>query len=80
MSIGWKMVQRDGPHYFHDRVSLCGFFTLRKAVVPEAEPNREDACIKCWQLSHPMVVASSEEETKIIAGVFGAAASETMSS
>jgi hypothetical protein len=51
---GWKTIYRDGPHYFERGRSLCGYFTMRKGFQAEQEPHPEDACAKCWKLSHPI--------------------------
>jgi hypothetical protein len=48
---GWKTLFREGPHFFEGGRSLCGFFNVRKRFKAETEPNREDACEKCWRQS-----------------------------
>ena len=50
MNSGWKTVLHEGPHYFQDGRSLCGFFTVRKQFKAEKAPKFEDTCTKCWRL------------------------------
>jgi hypothetical protein len=54
MNSGWKTIHRDGPHYFDNGRSLCGFFNQKKEFQPEPEPEHDDACAKCWQLSRQL--------------------------
>jgi hypothetical protein len=58
MNSGWKTVYREGPHYFENGRSLCGFFKRTKDFQPEPEPNQEDSCQKCWQLAHQLAFAA----------------------
>jgi hypothetical protein len=65
MKNGWKTVSRDGPHYFENGQSLCGFFKVSKEFEPEDEPDYEESCSKCWQVVHQLPPIWSAEEERI---------------
>ena len=52
---GWKTVKDDGPHFFLDGHSLCGFFTVPNGNFrPRKEPAYPEACEACWRLSRDL--------------------------
>jgi hypothetical protein len=61
MKSGWKTAYKDGPHYFENGRTLCGFVGVKKEFYPEEEPNQEDACSKCWDRVHRLAEGSTEE-------------------
>ncbi len=49
---GWKFIRDVGYHYFVDRKSLCGYFTLTtRNTVFSKSFDKDEACEKCSKLA-----------------------------
>jgi hypothetical protein len=63
---GWKTVKDDGPHFFVDGHSLCGFFTeLNSNFRPRKEPAYPDACEACWRLARDLAKMQGNREVTV---------------